>query len=189
MIKCTISWNYFTQNMMMIFSMLTSRWFKLDWWLPILKHLYKVSTVLFHNNGGANVEVKNFMSHFSMFVPTKATVKIANGNTLNYQWIGIILCRFPNYYIIYPLGPVYYCLGRPSNTISSGALKFYVGFKNVTSEPLEHYDFVDPQGLSWISPYQNHNNTNYLQINIVKVNPHVAREIFWVTLRESFSCH
>ena len=27
-------------------------------------------------------------------------------------------------------------------------------FKNVTSEPLEHCDFVDPQGRSWRSPYQ-----------------------------------
>ena len=27
-------------------------------------------------------------------------------------------------------------------------------FKKVTSEPLEHRDFVDPQGSPWISPYQ-----------------------------------
>ena len=34
---------------------------------------YTVSTVLFHKYGGANVEVTNCMSHFSMFVPTKDT--------------------------------------------------------------------------------------------------------------------
>ena len=84
------------------------------------------------------------MSHFSMFVPTKATVKLANGNTGHAQGIRIILCRFPICSIIHPVGPVYYCLGHPSNTISSGALNFYVGFKKVTSEPLEHCDFVDP---------------------------------------------
>ena len=44
------------------------------------------------------------------------------------QGIGIILCQFPNYLIIYPVGPVYYCPGHPSNTISSGSLKFYIGF-------------------------------------------------------------
>ena len=113
---------------------------------------YTVSTVLFHKDGGVNVSVKNYMSHFSMFVPTKATVKLANVNTRHAQVIGIILCRFTNYLGIYPVGPVYYCQGQPSNTISSGDLKFYVGFKKVTSEPLEHCDFVDTQGRSWRSP-------------------------------------
>ena len=63
-----------------------------------------------------------------MFSLTKATLKLANGNTGHAQGIGIILCRFPNCSIIYPVGPVYYCPGHPSNTISSGALKFYIGF-------------------------------------------------------------
>ena len=34
--------------------------------------------------------------------------------------------------------------------ISLGALKFYVVFKKGTSEPLEHCDFVYPQGCSRI---------------------------------------
>ena len=99
-----------------------------------------------------------------MFVPTKATVKLANGNTGHAQGIGTILCRFLNCYIIHPVGPVYYCPGHPSNTISSGALKFYIGFKKVTSEPLGNCDFVDPQGRSWRSPYQTRNNLDYLQL-------------------------
>ena len=99
-----------------------------------------------------------------MFVPTKATVKLVNGNTGHAQGIGIILCCFPNCLIIYPVGPVYYCTGHPSNTISSGALKFYIGFKKVTSEPLEHCDFVDPQDRSWRSPYQTRKNLDYLQL-------------------------
>ena len=106
--------------------------------------MYTVSTVLFHKDGGANVAVTNCMSLFSMFVSTKATVKLANGNTGHAQGIGIILCRFSNCSIIYSAGPVYYCPGHPSKTISSGALKFYICFKKVTSEPLEHCDFVDP---------------------------------------------
>ena len=107
-----------------------------------------------------------------MFVPTKVTVKLANGNTGHAQGIGIILCRFPNCSIIYPVGPVYYFPGHPSNTISSGVLKFYIGFKKVTSEPLEHCDFVDPQGCSWRSPYKTRNNLDYLQLEIFKINPH-----------------
>ena len=99
-------------------------------WLVVAppSKLNTVSTVLLHKYGRKNVAVKNCMSHFSMFVPTKATVKLANGNTGHAQGIGIILCRFPNCSIIYPVGPVYYCPGHPSKTISSGALKFYIGF-------------------------------------------------------------
>ena len=83
---------------------------------------YTVSTVLFHKYGGGNVSVANYLSHFYMFVPTKATVKLANGNTGHVQVTGIILYRFPNYSIIYTVGPVQYCPGHPSNTNSSGAL-------------------------------------------------------------------
>ena len=43
------------------------------------KNIFTVSTVLFHKDGGANVAVTDCMSHFSMFVPTKYTVKLANG--------------------------------------------------------------------------------------------------------------
>ena len=63
-----------------------------------------------------------------MFVPTKATVKLANVNTVHDQGIGILLCCFPNCYVIYPVVPVYNCTGHPSNAISSGALKSHVGF-------------------------------------------------------------
>ena len=108
-----------------------------------------VSTVLFHKYGGENVAVTNCMSHFSIFVPTKATVKLANGKTGHDQGIGIILFRFPNCLILYPGVRLYYCPGHPSNTVSSGALKFYVGFFKVTSETLEYFDFIDPQGYSW----------------------------------------
>ena len=92
------------------------------------------------------------------------------------------LCRFPNFSIIYPVGPVYYCPGQPSNTISSGALKFYIGFKKVTSEPLEHCDFVDPQGNYWRSPYQTRNNLDHLQLEIVKINPHRDKNIVVPTI-------
>ena len=84
-----------------------------------------------------------------MFVPTKATVKLDNGNTGNAQGVGIIFCRITNCPDIYLVGPFYYHPGQPTNTISSGALKFCVVYQKVTYEPLEHCDFVDPQGRSW----------------------------------------
>ena len=83
-----------------------------------------------------------------MVFPTKENVKLANENTVHSQIIGIILYRFPNFPIIYLVGPVYYYPYQPSNNIPLVLLKFYVGFQKVTSEPLEHCDFVDPQGPS-----------------------------------------
>ena len=138
----------------------------IQYWLLVAPHsnFHAFSTVLFRKYGGANVTVTNFMSYFSMFVPTKDTVKLNNGNTGHARGIGIIFCRFPNCSIICPVGQVYYCPGHPSNTISSGAFKFYVGFQKVKSEPLEHCDFFEPQGCSCISPYQTKNNINYFQI-------------------------
>ena len=94
-----------------------------------------------------------------MFFPTKATVKLDNGNMGHDKGIGIILCRFPNCYIIYQVVPVYYYPGHPFNNISSCALKLYVGFQRIAYKPIEHCDFVNPQGCSWISTYQNIKNT------------------------------
>ena len=94
------------------------------------------------------------MLHFYMFVPTNATVKLDNENIGYAQGIGIILCRFNNCPIRYPVGTVYYYLVHPSNTISKGAIKFYVGFQNVTYEAIEYCDFFDPQSHSWRSPNQ-----------------------------------
>ena len=94
-------------------------------WLVVAppSKFYTLSTVLFHKYRGEKVAVKDCMSHFSMFVSTKSTVKMANRNTGHTQGVGIILCRFPNFSLIYPVGPVHYFPGHPSNTISSGALK------------------------------------------------------------------
>ena len=69
---------------------------------PISK-FYILYTVLFHKDGGANVAVTNCMSQFSIFFPTKATVKLDNVNTGHAQGIGIVLCSFPNCLIIYPV--------------------------------------------------------------------------------------
>ena len=44
----------------------------------------------------------------------------------------------PNCSIIYSVGTVYCCPGHPSNTISSGEIKYYASFQNVTYEPLEY---------------------------------------------------
>ena len=75
------------------------------------------------------------------------------------------------------MGKVYYFPAHPYNTISLGALTVYVGSKKVTSELIEHCDFVDPQGFSWISPYHTQKNVDHLQIEIVKFNPQINRNI------------
>ena len=68
------------------------------------------------------------MSQFSMSVFTNTNVKLANCNTVHTQVIGVTLCRFLTYPIIYPVGPFCYCPGHPSNTISSSSLNFILIF-------------------------------------------------------------
>ena len=77
-------------------------------WLVVatFSKVYTVSPVLFHKYVGSNVDVTNCMSRFSMFVPTKATVKLANRKTGHAQGISIIICCFLTCTIIYPVGPV-----------------------------------------------------------------------------------
>ena len=153
-------------------------------WLVVAPYstIYTVSNVLFHRYGGMNVTLKDYMSHFSMFVLTKSTVKFPNENTGHTQGIGIFLCHFPDCPIIYTVVPVCYCPCNPSYTISSGALKFYVGFQKVTSDPPQHFYFVDHQGRSWRSPSQTQNNLDYLQIEIFKFNPKINSNIFVTTV-------
>ena len=144
---------------------------------------YTFSTVLFHKYIEANFYVTNSMLHFSMFVATKVTVKLSNRKTVHFQIIGINLCHFPNCPIIYTVGPVYYFPGHPSNIVSLGALKYYVGYHKVfSSKPVEHYDFVDPKIRSWRSPYHTQKNLEYLQIEIFKVNPQLNMNIFIPTV-------
>ena len=88
MIKWIISWNYYIQNMIKIFWMLTAICFKLEWWSPLLQNFIQYLLYCFVTME-EHFLVTNFKSHFSMFVPTKATVKLANGNTGHVQEIGI----------------------------------------------------------------------------------------------------
>ena len=93
--------------------------------VPNSSKFYTISTVLFHRYGGANVGITNFMSHFYMFVPSKDILKIARGNTGHAQGIGIILCSFTNFTIIYPMVPVYYfqfTLPTPYNWVPSNVM-------------------------------------------------------------------
>ena len=85
-------------------------------------------------------------------MPTKSNVKLANGKMVHSQEIGVVLCCFGKFPIIYLVGPVYYFPARPFNTILFCALKWYSGSQNITYEPLERCDFVYPQGNYWISP-------------------------------------
>ena len=57
------------------------------------------------------------MAHFFMFVPTQGDVKLANEDMVHAQGIGIILCHFTNFPIIYTVRPVCYCTYNPYNTI------------------------------------------------------------------------
>ena len=80
--------------------------------------LHTVSTVLFRAYLVAIVEVTNFLFRFSMIFLTKANTKLDNVKIVNSQVIGIISFHFTKFPIIYPVEPIYYCTGNPSNIIS-----------------------------------------------------------------------
>ena len=113
---------------------------------------YTSSTVFFHKDEGYNVVVTN-LSHIFLCLSHP-----------NPKELGLFYVIFQNFPIIYPVVPVYYLPGHPSNTISQGDLKMLIGFQKVTSETLEHCDFVVPQVRSWRSLYQTQNNLDYIQI-------------------------
>ena len=69
-----------------------------------LSKIYTVSTVLFHKDGGDIFSYKFHVKLF-MFVPTKATAKLYNGNIGHTQGVGTILCLFPIWSILYPVEP------------------------------------------------------------------------------------
>ena len=82
------------------------------------------------------------MSHFNMCVLTKANLKLYDGNMGHDLVIGIVLCYLTNRPIIYTSGQFYLCLDHPSNKISLGALKCYVGFKKYNYEPFNIVIFL-----------------------------------------------
>ena len=92
---------------------------------------YIVSTIVFHKYVGSIHGVKNFMSHIYMLVPTNANMKLANGNMVHAQVIGIILCHFSNYDIIYLAVPVYWCSYHPYNNIKLCALHIMLVFQRL----------------------------------------------------------
>ena len=57
--------------------------------------------------------LSKIVCHTFLCLSQPRPLKMANGNTGNYQGIGLFLCRFSNCYILYPVGLVYYFPGHP----------------------------------------------------------------------------
>ena len=77
---------------------------------------YTVLTICFHKYGRKNVKATNYLSHWSTIVLVRENMKLFGANKIRTKYIGNILCQFPYFLFIYPMGPIYYCQGRPSNT-------------------------------------------------------------------------
>ena len=102
-------------------------------WILLDHHssFYTVSTMFLHKYGGSNVRVKTCMLYFLCSSQSKTMWKWPmKTQDITKELVLFYIC-FSTCPIIYPVGPVYYCLGYPSNTISLSSLKCYVGFQNV----------------------------------------------------------
>ena len=138
--------------------------------------------MLFHKYGGTNVAATNFMSYFSTFVLTKATVKLANGNTGYSQGIRIILCCFPNFSIKYPVGPVYYCpftLPTPSHKVPSNLMLI---FKRLHLNLLNIVTVLKLKVVLGDHPTKLKTIYTIFILKFVKANPQRNRDIFVPTI-------
>ena len=105
--KWKLYYNTFIQNIMMILCILTCSWLSTECWLLLIRNFIQFKLCFYHKYGGENFGFTNFLSHLSMFVPTRSNVKLTDVNTGHSQRIGIILCWFTNCTIIYTVGPFY----------------------------------------------------------------------------------
>ena len=152
MLKYIISWNYYIQNIMKIFLMLTSRCFNIDWWSPLLQNFIQYLLCCF-----IKMEEQIFQSKIAFhtflclsqprplwnclmetrYMPKELGLLYVNFLTV---WLYIQLEQFIVVQVALPT--LYHQV--PSN---------FLLVKKVTYGPLEHCDFFDPQGCSWRSPY------------------------------------
>ena len=93
MMKWKISWNFSTHNMIQIFWMLISICFRIYWWYPLLQKC--IQSLLCCSINMKEQRLQSQIACHTFFV------KLANGKTGHAQGIGIILCCFPNFSIIY----------------------------------------------------------------------------------------
>ena len=127
-----------------------------------------------------NTEDKNLLSqitcHIFLYIwPTKATVELANGNTVYSQLVGVALCHLTKYSIIYLVVQVYCFPSRPSNTTSLLLSIFMLVFKRLHLNLLNIVIFY-PRGHSWRSTYHTKKNVYYLWIEICQVQPSEKQE-------------
>ena len=171
-----ISWNYSIHNTMEIFWMFTSRCFKLDWWSPLLQKFIQYLLCCF-----IKTEERMFQSQIACHTFLCLYQPRSLWNWLTETWdmpneLGLFMSLYKLFY---------YISSRTSLILSRSPFQHYIirwpqvlsGFKKVTSETIGHCDFVGPQGRSWRSPYQTHNNIEYLQLEIVNINPHIDKNI------------
>ena len=143
---------------------------------------YTVYVMLFHKYRGANFSVKNCMPHFSMFVPTKATVKFlmeTQDMPKEMRLFYVILLTVSLYIWWYQFIIVQVTLPTPSHQVPSNFMRV---FKRLHLNLLNIVNFVDPQGRSWRSPYQTQKNYNIFKNKFVKVNPQRNRNVFVPTV-------
>ena len=156
---------------MMIFCMLTSRYFRFDWWSPLFQNFLQSLRCCFIKIKGEILESQIVCHTFiclsqprSLLNLLMETRDMPNELVLFY----VVFLTVPLYIQWEQFIIVQVTLTTPSHWLPSN---FMLVFKKVKSEPLEHCDFFDTQDHSWGSSYQTQNNLDYFQIKICQIQP------------------
>ena len=125
---------------------------------------YTVYTAFLHKYGGENVAITYFMSHFSMFFPTRATLKLDNENMRHAQGIGlfyVILLTVPSYIRWKQFLILQVTLQTPSHQVSS---KCMLVFKGLHLNLLNIVILLTFKSVLWYYPTRLKQKLDYLQI-------------------------
>ena len=156
--------------------MLTYRCFKLDWWSPLLQNFIQYLLCYFIKTEKRILQSQIACHTFLCLSPPRPMWNWLMESRDMPKELGLFYFAFLTVWLYIQLEEII-SVQVTLKTLYHQLPSILYWFKKVTSEPLEHCDFVDPQGPSWWSPYKTCNNLDYLQIEVVKINPHREKNL------------
>ena len=152
--KRTISWNYFNQNMMMIFWMLTFICSILDCWSNLLQNPIQYILCCFINTEELMLQSQIAYHTFKCLSqprPLWNWLTETRDMPKELELFNVVLLNVELYIQWDQFIIVQVTFTKPYHWVPSNFMLF---FQNFISETIEHCDFVDPKGCSWRSYWQ-----------------------------------
>ena len=150
--KWITSWDSSIQNMMKILWMFTSRCFKLYWWSSLLQYFIHYLLCCFINMEDWMLQSKIACHTFLCLSQPRSLWNLSMETRYMPKELGLFYVALLTIWLYIQLDQFIIAqVALP--TLYHKVPSIFKLFLKVTYKPLEHCDFVDPQGRSWISPY------------------------------------